>query len=125
MVVAAHAEKELLGIQNCTRCKNNTQFHWIFGRRLFQGVLFSQFGGASRVNLKCLDLRGVQWAPDVNTGHGQKAIGSECPDKKTHFTPPIVQKLAADSAMNAFPISKVTYFQGRAVLARAVRKNPI
>ena len=61
----------------------------------------------------------------MNTGHGQEVIGSECPDKKTKATFPIVQELAADSAMNAFPISKVTYFQGGAVFAKAVRENPV
>ena len=40
--------------------KNKAQFHLIFGRRLFQGVLFSQFGRTSGVNLECLNLRGVQ-----------------------------------------------------------------
>ena len=60
VVVAAHAEKESLGIQSCTRRNSKAQFHLIFRRRLFQGVLFGQFGRARRVNLECLDLRGVQ-----------------------------------------------------------------
>ena len=56
----------------------------------------------------------------MKTGHGQKAIGSERADKKTDVTLPIVQKLAADSAMHAFHIPKVADFQGRAVFAKTV-----